>query len=965
MTSTPPSSVSTPLSATLDANIGKALRQQRQQALQQAQALHEAKQGGLMVVQALSDLIDKVVLEAWQAAWNHCRQAFPQALKTQSIRLALVALGGYGRRQLHPFSDIDLLFLHAGRLSPLEEQLVKATLHALWDANFEVGHCTRTVTECIRIAQQDVASKTSMFESRLLAGDHRLYEKFRRRYYRFAQRMGIQSFVWVKENERQQRYDKFGDEPGLQEPNIKECAGGLRDFQHTIWLAMVCWEANTLEELEAKNIISHELFLQVRSAIDFLLQVRNDLHFHLKRRSNVLGFDVQETAAKNLGYEDTADGLAEEYFMRDLHRSLWRLQRAADVVSAKALQLPWWKRLLRFRRGRYLDHQVYDRSGLLYCEDAEGYFRDNPEHLVKLFGHLQETMGGVSPALSSQVVASLEMIDQTVRRQRSVAEAFLKLLNRPGRVAQALRALHHHGVLARYLPEFGEVVHLVRRDFYHRYTVDEHSLLTVEAIDALFERASRPKLDFTYEELAHLDPRAGRRFRRWAEIHAPECLPPDLRRPQRFVTPPDEGSAPLASSELGAHWRLIIETAAKIERIDMLYLAAFLHDLGKGSGQDHSARGAQIAAEVCRRLGLDAGTTDLVCWLVGEHLAMSKVAFTRDTEDWGTLESFADLCGTPQRLALLFVQTFADLAAVNVDMLNEWKFTLLARLYRRVLPILEDRAEAERKRQLEIRVAAARILETMPRDIEIPEAERHLNLCGPRYITRCPPELIHQHLRLLRHWDLHTPIVQAGRGAGAGIIQLTTIHRSQIGNFASVTRATASLKINIHEAQLYWRQDGIALVSLTLDSEQRPERQTQEFFDKLAARVYAALNNQWKAEWDPQLRSTPGRGRSRIEPHVEIYNRASREFTVVEVRCLDFLGVLARMAAAFAQARVDIRFARIHTQGEQVIDTFYVLSELGAKLIDTAQVQELRSALLAAVAPPGEGAKGTVHLRQE
>ena len=578
---------------------------------------HRFGLGGLEIASARSYQVDQVVTHA-------CRLALVEADPAARLALAgcaVVALGGYGRAELSPFSDVDLLFLHQGRAAEAVRRFVEQVLQLLWDVGLTVGHSFRTLAECLEEARGDLHSRTALAEARLVTGDTSVFGALDRALdnaIRRDRKTG-EAFLEMLRADVAERHARVGGAVCVQEPNIKEGVGGLRDLHAVLWVAQARHGSRGLADARAAGLLSEREHQAALRAYDFLLRVRAEAHFVTGRKTDVLTLDLQPAVAGSLGYEDSRGLLASELFMRDYYR------RASDLhgVFRSVLRRPpeeaprrLFAALTKRRPAR--DFEV--RDGRLRAKSeallASGH------GLLSAFAAAQAEGVPLCDELALAVRERLSLVGRELRESKETAAVFVDILRWRGRVGLALRAMHETGFLGRFLPEFGRVSFLVQHDFFHRYTVDEHTLRAIEAID----------------EVASGTEAAVRPFGR--------------------ILDEVEDAAPL-------------------------YLGMLLHDVGKGHGGGHSERGARMAPRVCARLGLDERATEDVVFLVAAHLEMSQISQHRDLTEASLVASFAERVGSVHRLNLLHVLTYADHRAVAPGIWNEWKGTLLWELYNR------------------------------------------------------------------------------------------------------------------------------------------------------------------------------------------------------------------------------------------------------------------------------------------
>ena len=564
-------------------------------------------------------------------------RVYPVANPTEGEKQAVVAVGGYGRGELAPQSDIDLLFLSNWKLTPHAEQIVEFLLYTLWDLGLKVGHATRSIDECIRLAKSDLTIRTALLEARYLWGDAGLYRSLRQKFRDFTASEGANGFVARKLTERDLRHAKMGDSRYVLEPNIKDGKGGLRDLHTLFWIAKNLYRVDAIGDLVERGVFSASESGLFRKTHAFLTTVRCHMHYLTGRPEERLTFDVQPEIARLMGYGDRKTQRGVERFMRRYYLVAKDVGDLTRIFCAALEDETRRRPLIRLPGRLGGEREIGDfvaRSGRLNAKHDK-VFRQDPVNLLRLFETAQEQRLDIHPAALRQVTQSLKSIDGAVRENPAANASFLAMLTSKNDPEGTLRRLNEAGVLGRLIPDFGRVVAQMQHDMYHVYTVDEHSIRAIGLLRLI--------------ETGDL-----------AEDH------------------------PLAT-----------EIVHKVASRRALYVAVLMHDIAKGRGGDHSVIGADLALELCPRLGLDRQETETVSWLVRHHLVMSNTAQKRDIDDPKTIRDFADQCQSPERLRLLLVLTVADMRATGPAVWNGWKAALLRELYYRTEELLSGAIEAD------------------------------------------------------------------------------------------------------------------------------------------------------------------------------------------------------------------------------------------------------------------------------
>jgi [protein-PII] uridylyltransferase len=849
-----------------------------------------------------SDVVDLVVCRACQWAATQ----LPSSLDIES-RCAVVALGGYGRRELAPFSDVDLLFLHAGQRSEGTTTFVEQVLYLLWDIGLTVGHSFRSVSESVAMAREDPHSRTAMAEARLITGNAHLFRRLRRELESvFTNKRETDAFLEAMRRELEARYAKFGRTVCLQEPNVKESAGGLRDLHTVLWVGQARWGCQGLDDLRAEDHISSAEYAAARRAYDFIARVRNEAHFSTGRKTDWLTLDVQPLLAANLGYEPKPGLLASELFMRDYYQRAHELHQFCESFLMRAIGLQTEKRRFSLwakkpsglgsfeaRRGKLYwrgdpkalgekgtRHKVKGRSDYSSLVTDQPSLISHPMRLMEAFSVAQREGVDLSDELKHLIRVRLPLVDRRFRASPQASHAFIEILQRRGRVANALRMMHETGFLSRFLPEFARITFLVQHDFYHKYTIDEHTLQAVEALDRVAERGDVPGT------------RLGNVF---AEVN---------------------DAAPL-------------------------YLGLLLHDIGKGHGGSHVPRGVRIAGAVCQRLGLDQQRTAEVVFLVQHHLLMSHLSQRRDLAEESLIEEFVTTVGTLDRLNKLLLLTYADTAGVGPGVWNDWKGVLLWDLYTRARSRLRRGAPA-RGGQTRARLLAQQINRGLALKFLPSEIERHLAMLPERYLRVTEPGRIARQLQLIKRLEDERLVTEWRTIEEEHCTELTVCTYDRAGLFARIAGTLTAQGINILSADLYTREDGVVIDTFKLSqigghrpvgAEQWP-RVDQNLQAAIEGRydVAAAVEN-WRAK------ATPGSKRHKhhrgAQPTVCFDSDASATRTVVEVKAEDEPGLAYTIASTLTALGLNITFAKVATEKSLALDVFYVTDSMGQKLAPT------------------------------
>ena len=851
---------------------------------------HRFGLGGREIATGRSDLVDVVVGRACQLAASELAPTLPG----EQHQITVVALGGYGRRELAPCSDVDLLFLHADRADEDIRAVVEQALALLWDAGLTVGHSFRTVGECVAMARDDLHSRTALSEARVVTGSGTLFARLIAQMDAlvFGSARATESFLESLRFDLGERYERFGRAVGLQEPHVKESAGGLRDLHVVLWVGHALFGARGLAALHDEGRISDRERRSALRAYDQLHRVRNEAHFTTGRKTDLLTLDLQPTLAANLGYRARRGVLASEILMRDYYERASELHRFAQGFLLRYAPAPARRRfglgLLRRRpRGAF---EI--RDGKLFARGPAGSL-GSARRLLEAFAIAQSEGPDLSEELKLDIHESLPLVDRAFRTSREAGRALVDLLGHKGRVGPTLRAMHETGLLGRLLPEFARVTFLVQHDFYHRYTVDEHTLTAIEALDGVAGASAG-------------DP-SRERFRK---------------------------------------------VFAEVEHPAMLYLGLLLHDIGKGHGGGHVRRGTRIADRVCARLGLDAERSADVVFLEA-HLEMSQISQRRDLTEPGLVEAFARRVSTADRLNMLLLLTYADHCGVGPGIWNDWKGALLWDLYTRTRARLsEDAGPAGDEEPPEsARDAAARLLQA---EFPASEVERHFALMPEKYLRATTPAEMVRHFRLVQARG-EAPLAAAWR-AGDHCIELVVVTRDHPGLLAQMAGTLTAQGLDILSVDLYTREDGVVVdVFKVRDARdhgvvaaaRRPAVEETLRWAVEGRYDVAAGVERWRRGWRRRSK------RPLVRPAVRLDSTSSALSSVIEVRAEDEPGLVFRIASVLGAHGINISFAKIATEKSHALDVFYVTDARGEK-VDAEEMPRLEAALAAALDPRRE-----------
>ena len=846
----------------------------------------------------LAFLMDQLIRAAYDFA---TLKVYPAANPTSAERLCITAVGGYGRGELAPHSDIDLLFLVPYKETPRLEQVVEYVLYMLWDLKLKVGHATRSVDQSLRLAKEDVTIKTALLEARFLWGDKDLFRELRRRFESEIAAGTGPEFVEEKLAERADRHKRMGDSRYVLEPNIKDGKGGLRDLHTLYWIGKFLHGVDDVADLVDKGVLTEAEVRRFAKAHHFLWDVRFHLHYLAGRAEDRLTFDVQPEIGRLLGYRDRGRGRGVERFMKHYYLVAKEVGDLTRIFCA-ALEAEH-QRKPRFSMPRLsLFHRAPDgfqiEGGRLSVALGKE-FEDDPVKILRLFHVAQDREIDIHPRALRAVTRRLRLVD-TIRDDPEANRLFMEMLTSPKDPEITLRRLNEAGVFGRFIPDFGRVVAQMQHDMYHVFTVDEHTIFAIGILHGIEQG--------TYAE-----------------------------------------EMPIAS-----------EVVHKIQSRQALYLAVLLHDIGKGRGGDHSEIGADIATYMGPRLGLTDEETETVEWLVRYHLAMSNTAFRRDINDPKTITDFVETVQSLERLRLLLVLTAADIRAVGPNVWNGWKAALLRDLYYAAEEVLAGGLATEgRERRIE---EAKSSLGAALSDFTADEIEHHLANGYPAYWLSFDTATQAYHARLIRGARQREDALTIEKRIDTfrAVTEITIYAPDHPGLFSRIAGAMAVSGANIVDAKIFTMADGWALDTFWV---QDANGEAFDRPDKLA-RLYSRIEQTLAGRLRPTQElarepAIPSRTRVfRVAPRVLIDNKASASYTVIEVNGRDRPGLLYDLTRALNGLGLQIASAHITTYGESAVDVFYVKDVFGLQITHEAKLAQVRGALIEAL-EAGEAREST------
>lgn len=888
----------------------------------QVRLLANAGAGGREVCQARALLVDVLIAHLWAFA----RQSLSAQAQAEFPPIAIVALGGYGRGELNPCSDLDICFLHHGQVVvgsrplPSLERVMQVIYMTLLDLGFKPGHSVRTVAESVEQANhptdpKSMETKTSLLEARLVIGDRPLFERLQKTFVARCVEGHEAAYIAARLKDQSERRARFGNSATMQEPNIKNGCGGLRDYQNLRW--MVFFKCRTLElaEMEERDLLTRAERRQLEVAYDFLLSVRSEMHALSpapNRPHEVLTKALQPTVASRLGYKEASPSRRLERFMRDLYSHMRNIFLITRTLEERLALLPSPGRLPALRRllpaalrkappqavdgFRFEDGQIHGLSSRV--------FKDAPRRLMRVFLHAQQRGLRLHPDLAALIRQDLRLVNRVFLADEHVRETFLEILSQRGNVAAILRAMHEVGFLGKYVPEFGRLTCLVQHEFYHQYAADEHTLMCLAQVDRI--AGSREGTLARYAEVLHA-----------------------------------------------------------LERPFLLYLALLLHDSGKAAHDgDHAARGVVHAQRVAQRLKLDGATTHALCLLIEHHTDMAAVSQRRDLDDPAVIRQFASRMQNLENLQMLTVLTFADAQATSDKLWNGFKDALLWDLHHKTREVLAGGTDFIRAEQRQRELLAEEVCALVPRSFSSDEVQAHFGTLPPRYF------LIHNAREVfgdlaLAHRFMHQqiaaddraldPVVTWHNEPNRGYTAAKICTWDRAGLFSILCGCFSASGLNILSAQIFSRTDGIVLDSFYVTEAHAGGlvgREARERFEDLLGRALTGremdlrglIARQKTAR--PIYQALPG---ERIRTRIHFDNDTSADFTVIDLETEDHLGLLHAVSHALTVLGLDIALAKICTEKGAAVDTFYVRDTDGGKIEAAERQHAVAEQLYAAI----------------
>ena len=849
---------------------------------------------GRRCAERLCKLEDEIIRLLFEFARKHL---YPSENPSEAEHMAVIATGGYGRGLQAPGSDIDLLFLLPYKQTAWGESIAEAILYCLWDTGLKVGHATRSVDECIRQAKADMTIRTAILEARFLLGDQQLFDELVKRFDNEVVRNTATEFVAAKLGEREDRVRRSGQSRYLVEPNVKDGKGGLRDLHTLFWIAKYVYRVREPDELIKRGVFDKQEYQLFRRCEDFLWSVRCHMHFVTGRAEERLSFDIQREIAVRLGYTEHPGQQDVERFMKHyflIAKDVGDLTAilCADLEDSHAKSVPVLSRVmakfrpLKRRKLAESDDFIVDKNRITVA--AANVFKRDPVNLIRIYHLAQKHNLAFHPDAMRAITRSLKLIDAKLRDDKEANRLFLEILTSKNDPEIVLRRMNEAGVLGHFVPAFGKIVAMMQFNMYHHYTVDEHLLRCIGILREIETGVSK--------------------------------------------------DAPLAND--------LIHKLLPGNRT-VLYVTLFLHDIAKGRIEDHSIAGARVARRLCPRLGFSPADTETVAWLIENHLVMSSVAQSRDLSDRKTIENFAAVVQSAERLKLLAILTTADIRAVGPGVWNGWKAQLLRTLYYETEPVLTG-GFSEVNRAQRVAMAQTEFREAM-KDWPADRLERYVaKHYAPYWLKVDLPHKI-EHANFVRAAEDAEKSLATTIGYDSGnVTELTVLAPDHPWLLSIIAGACAMAGANIVDAQIFTTTDGRALDTISLSREFERDEDEKRRADRIADSIEKALRGELRLPDTVGTRAAP-KGRIKafaLEPTVVVNNQWSHRYTMVEITGLDRTGLLYEMTATLSKLNLNIASAHVATFGERVVDVFYVTDLMGAQITSPTRQAAIKRALI-------------------
>ncbi len=856
------------------------------QCAEKIEALQKQKESSEKLVRLNTLYVDDLVRTLFERADWLFQETSPNA----SRQCTLLALGGYGRREMSLCSDVDLMFVYSEKPEEYLTCLTDAILYVLWDCGLEVGSAVRSLKDCRKIMAEDIVSLTSMLDARFLAGDPKVAGDF---FKLMQEQIGIssilQNFIEGKILEVEDRKKRYGGSIFILEPQIKEGEGGLRDLQTLFWLGKVLLKIQQWNDLVSHKILSSEALDEMIRGRDFLWNVRTALHLKTRKKQDQLTFELQEWVSSAFGFEDEVGILGVEKFMQAYYQHTASIKRITGLAIEQLLANSLLHSKKRLNKNAPYDAHFSIREGKIHLNDSE-IFKKDPIQMVKVFWIAQEQEADLAQETRHLLSENLDRLSPRLIETEAVREIIRKCFGELRGLGRVLHLMHEMRLLDRIIAEFAEVLYRPQHDAYHIYTVDTHSIMAVSELSKLKEG--------TYDQ----------------------------------------------------EFPVFKEVLQQISRHDLLSLGVFFHDIGKGRGKNHAVVGAEMAVRATERLGYSEKEQEVVEFLVKSHLLMPHLSQRRDLDDMNLIIQFAKSMQHLDHLNMLFLLTWADIRAVGPDVWTPWKGTLLAELYRRTRRILESGNYTKEKVDLWVDESRRKVLALSEKQVSPDRMDEYLKNMPVKYYFNYTPEEISTHLKAISQTGFDSILIHLSVLEQEKLSELMVHVTSTPGLLAKVAGVMAVHDFNILEAKQYVSKSGSALITVRfVDAKGEmvyEERRFENFKEDLLKilggkmRVSSLIEARKKPAWSQKkpARTMPTR--------IEVDNDVSAYYTVLDIYTHDRVGLLYEILTALSVLGLYVDVSKISTKVDQVADVFYVKDIFGQKVTQVEKLKRVQGELI-------------------
>lgn len=875
---------------------------------------HKAGEGGVALGRKRSDLIGVVLKQLYQGAVEGSERS--HSLDAGTVPMALMAVGGFGREVMSPESDIDLMFLHESCPANSAKaryiaDVVEHILYMLWDVGLKVGHSSRDINEAVRQGREDFLNTTAMMDARFLCGDELLAEEFRRRFARLCLKGRERKFLEWRMKDQESRHSKYGNTVFLQEPNLKNGCGGLRDFHHLLWVAKVAQGIDSLAGMQKAGWLSASESKEIERAVDFITRVRNALHYHTRRPTEILSLGLQGEVALMFQYPQEGILRKTEALMKDFYEHSFNLfhlgnlaaRRMSGLDQPKGGILQQWLPQ-KMRKEKHWD-AILLRDGELHVTEGN-YLADDPRRMVRIFQLAQRHRAELSADLELMIRKLSRHLTRRSLRQPEFRDMLLDMLSRKGQVGRIMRLMHQTRVLGKMIPEFQPLTCLVQHEFYHRYTADEHTLVCLEQLDRVLDSDEEPY----------------------------------------------------------SNYRPLLE---KCDQSDLLYLALILHDTGKAANSpNHAEVSTQLAVKCARRLKLHGDRLNTLTFLVDHHSTLTEFACRKNLDDPYTSREFARIVGNEERLDLLMLLSFADGKGTGDSNWSNWKEGLVWQLYHRTRQVLSGDKEFSEREEAEHQRVMKQVRANLGESVAEEEFEAHFNLLPSSYLHYRNEERITRQIQLVHEFirrQLHAgsvsqslePVIDWENRPAIGCSEVTIVTWDNERAFSKICGAFSVTGLMIVSADIWTRKDNIVVDTFRVSTEKCEAAANPYDREKFTAQLQKAL---LEDHYDP-IQDFPRSQRrtdfivldsNEIQPEFGLDNDGSIDHTLLHVKAPDRLGLLYVVSTVISDHGLIIRSARITTEKGMALDTFYLQEPGGTQIRDRGRGIKLIRALEKAAA---------------